>query len=318
MHHAVAVFVLLLAGFHPAFAYCDTWRYDSIAGDVTVINSHTILTASSPAAQFLWDQPTPNPDYSVDLMYNQSRFNSGAGRAFGSFFNGNTWDPATHDNSDNGLNFQLAGPFNNVDKLVLLNDLNFSSAKSDGAKDIRIKLYDSSNSLLGTHSFTALNSGGRQIFSFGQTYNDVASFDFMVDTTYTRVPLQIAEVALGSDTALDCNLLSSLEVSKTATASVFTTGKMKELPAGTVVTYNYVITTTGQTTLNNVIINDVHNGENTPPVPDIENASLVDNGTLGDSTNTTSNGTWDFLGPGDSLTITADYTVSVDDIVLHQ
>ncbi|MCB1439372.1 MAG: hypothetical protein KDJ63_06310 [Nitratireductor sp.] len=85
--------------------------------------------------------------------------------------------------------------------------------------------------------------------------------------------------------------------------------------AGQVITYTYTITNTGNQTLIDLTLGDTHNGTGPAPVPDVESATVTDNGPAGDTTNTiTGDGNWDALGPGDVLTVTATYTVTQEDV----
>lgn len=88
--------------------------------------------------------------------------------------------------------------------------------------------------------------------------------------------------------------------------------------AGQVVTYTYTVTNTGNTTLQNISLSDVHAGSGTPPLPGNETLT-TDNGTLGDSTDSTpGNGVWSVLAPGDVLTFTSTYTVTQQDVDTRQ
>ncbi|MEM8651179.1 MAG: hypothetical protein AAGF54_11665 [Pseudomonadota bacterium] len=88
-----------------------------------------------------------------------------------------------------------------------------------------------------------------------------------------------------------------------------------DVVAGQVITYTYVLTNTGNQTVTNISISDSHNGSGTPPVPLPESAILTDNAPLGDSSNPdAANGVWDRLAPGDSVTMTANYTVTQTDV----
>jgi large repetitive protein len=88
--------------------------------------------------------------------------------------------------------------------------------------------------------------------------------------------------------------------------------------AGTLVTYTYTVRNSGNTTLTNVSLNDVHNGQSTPPVPTNE-LLTADAGTLNDSTDATPNdGVWSVLAPGDEITLTATYTLNQADVDLNQ
>ncbi|MEM8540249.1 MAG: GEVED domain-containing protein [Pseudomonadota bacterium] len=109
--------------------------------------------------------------------------------------------------------------------------------------------------------------------------------------------------------------VTSLSISKVGSAPGFVTGNIQLAPAGTVVTYTFTITNTGNQTIDDVSLTDLHGGTGTDPDPDIDTATLTDNGTAGDSTNAdTGNGVWDELGPLDVLTITATYTVTQADV----
>lgn len=84
--------------------------------------------------------------------------------------------------------------------------------------------------------------------------------------------------------------------------------------AGQLITYTYVVTNTGGATLNNVSLSEAHNGSGPPPVPGAEFLSS-DVGASGDSTDATPNdGIWSVLAPGDSITMTATYTVTQSDV----
>lgn len=88
--------------------------------------------------------------------------------------------------------------------------------------------------------------------------------------------------------------------------------------AGQLVTYTYTVTNSGNTTLQNISLNDAHDGTGTPPVPGNETL-LTDSGTLGDSTDATpADGVWSVLAPGDTITFTSTYTVTQQDVDTKQ
>ena len=81
---------------------------------------------------------------------------------------------------------------------------------------------------------------------------------------------------------------------------------------GDVVTYTYRITNEGNQIVRNVAVTDTHNGSDPAPVPGDETL-LTDAAPTGDSTDATSDGNWDVLAPGDTLTFTGTYTVTQTD-----
>jgi large repetitive protein len=103
----------------------------------------------------------------------------------------------------------------------------------------------------------------------------------------------------------------SLSIVKTATPDT-------NVAAGQVVTYTYTVTNTGNTTLQSISLNDVHDGSGSPPLPGNETL-LTDNGTLGDTTDTApADGVWSVLAPGDVITFTSTYTVTQQDVDTKQ
>jgi uncharacterized repeat protein (TIGR01451 family) len=84
-----------------------------------------------------------------------------------------------------------------------------------------------------------------------------------------------------------------------------------------IITYRYVVTNTGNVTMNAVGVNDAHNAFGTfvPPSGEV----LTDNPPLGNSSDVTANnGVWSLLGPGDLVTFTTNYTVTQQDVDLLQ
>jgi large repetitive protein len=138
--------------------------------------------------------------------------------------------------------------------------------------------------------------------------------DATVDNTATATgTYNAATITSNSDTAsVDITPSSpQLSVVKTAAPSV-------NVAVGTVVTYTYQITNTGNTTVSNVALSDAHNGSGTPPVPGSE-LLTADTGTTGDSTDATANdGIWSALAPGDTVTFTSTYAVTQNDVDTKQ
>ncbi len=116
-----------------------------------------------------------------------------------------------------------------------------------------------------------------------------------------------AETAAASDSAsttISTNPL--LEVTKTADDTT-------DLLLGQVITYTYVVENTGNQTITNVWLDDIHNGSGPTPTPTNE-ALTTDSTPLGDSTDGGTNGIWDTIAPGDIVTFTATYTVTQSDV----
>ena len=82
---------------------------------------------------------------------------------------------------------------------------------------------------------------------------------------------------------------------------------------GDVITYTYTITNDGNRPIQDVVINDTHNGSDPAPTPGTETL-LTDAAPVGDSTDAATNGSWDILGPGDVVTFTGTYTVTATDV----
>ncbi|MGI9350034.1 MAG: DUF7507 domain-containing protein [Rhizobiaceae bacterium] len=98
----------------------------------------------------------------------------------------------------------------------------------------------------------------------------------------------------------------SLAVTKTADLTV-------NVAAGQTVTYTYVVTNDGDQFLSNVALSDAHGGSGPTPTPDNETLTS-DVVPLGDSVDAATNGNWDTLAPGDSVTFTATYVVTQNDV----
>ena len=92
---------------------------------------------------------------------------------------------------------------------------------------------------------------------------------------------------------------------------VKTANPNSNVSAGTIVTYTYVVTNSGNVTIKNIQLSDLHNAAGPAPVPGSE--TLVS--PPGKSTDATSgDGIWDSLAPGDAVTFTATYTVQQSDV----
>ncbi len=134
-----------------------------------------------------------------------------------------------------------------------------------------------------------------------------ASFGALAGSTLT---LPAVNVKAGAD--ITCVLsntkgVPSLSMVKTASPS-------GSVAVGQTVTYTYKVTNTGNVPITNISVNDTHNGTGTFIGPANETLT-TDAGTIGDSTDTTSNdGVWSVIGPGDTVTFTATYVVTQHDV----
>lgn len=110
------------------------------------------------------------------------------------------------------------------------------------------------------------------------------------------------------------NSSASTPISKNPSLTVTKVASPRlNVPAGTSILYTYTVTNNGNVTLSNVDLNDVHTGSGTPPIPGNETLS-VDATPIGDSSDSSVDGVWDTLRPGDSILFTANYTVTQQDI----
>jgi uncharacterized repeat protein (TIGR01451 family) len=89
------------------------------------------------------------------------------------------------------------------------------------------------------------------------------------------------------------------------------------VPAGQQITYNYLVTNTGNVTIFNLTVGDVHNHNGTFPTPGGETIQ-TDVVPLNDSSDMGANGSWDLLAPGDSIRFSSLYQVVQADIDLLQ
>lgn len=86
-----------------------------------------------------------------------------------------------------------------------------------------------------------------------------------------------------------------------------------ERAAGENVIYTYTVTNDGDQNISGITVTDAHNASGPVPVPGAE-AILNDVPPLNDSSDAGTDGTWDLLAPGDSITFTGTYTVTQNDV----
>lgn len=83
--------------------------------------------------------------------------------------------------------------------------------------------------------------------------------------------------------------------------------------AGEMITYTYTVTNDGNQIVRDIAINDTHNGSDPAPTPGSETL-LTDATPTGDSTDAATDGSWDALAPGDTITFTGTYIVTQADV----
>ncbi|MFD2203158.1 hypothetical protein ACFSKV_16390, partial [Shivajiella indica] len=122
--------------------------------------------------------------------------------------------------------------------------------------------------------------------SYTVTQADIDLGDNLVNVVSVSSP-QLAN-PVGSNAVTTVSQVEEIEIEKTAS-------KTTDVQAGDEITYSYLVTNTGNITLNSININDVHPGTGTLSTPSTQDP--IDN-----------------LAPGTSITFTATYTVTQQDI----
>ena len=138
-------------------------------------------------------------------------------------------------------------------------------------------------------------------------FNTNGGGDGDIDNTATA-----AAVYNGSPVSANGSMavLVSITPALTITKTPNTAGPVN---AGNTVGYTYRITNTGNVTVNNVTVADVHGGFGVDPVPGSESL-FNDAAPLGDSTDAATNGSWNVLAPGDTVQFSSSYLVVQADI----
>jgi hypothetical protein len=82
---------------------------------------------------------------------------------------------------------------------------------------------------------------------------------------------------------------------------------------GDQIVYTYLVENTGNVTLSNVVVNDIHEGTALPTTPSrvVTNETLILNGPSGPSTDGATNGSWDTLTPGSRVRFRYTHTVNL-------
>lgn len=145
--------------------------------------------------------------------------------------------------------------------------------------------------------------------SYTPTFAEISAGTNLVNNVSVTTDQFVSE-GFANQTALATTIIlppnPSMTVTKTASSDT-------NVPAGVSITYTYVVSNTGNQSISNIQLNDVHNGSNPAPVPGNETLS-ADNGIANDSTDATVDGIWDRLAPGDQVTFTSTYVVTQTDV----
>lgn len=155
----------------------------------------------------------------------------------------------------------------------------------------------------------------------------IGAFDIGEVWTYAATfPATQARIDSGANVvntvAVTSTQTSPASQSATATTTVTQTPMMTlvksanqagPVPVGQNVSYSYLITNTGNITIYNVTVGDVHNHNGSFPAPGGE-VLQTDVAPLNDSSDAGQNGTWSTLAPGDSIRFSSLYQVVQADI----
>lgn len=197
-----------------------------------------------------------------------------------------------------------------------ISELEFSIALSgtcfscSQSPNVELQIIDSSSgTLLDSDTFNAPNNDQWTPLNLNS--------DVPIDLTSVDIAIVnlVAVGNAGNDIGIDniilrpiyCPSLPDLVITKLADQTV-------NVPVGTLLTYTYTVTNTGNVPISNIQLIDIHNGSNPAPTPSGENLTN-DNGVIGDSSdNTPNDGIWDSLAPGDVITFTGTYSVTQNDV----
>ncbi|MBK8456155.1 MAG: hypothetical protein IPL47_02805 [Phyllobacteriaceae bacterium] len=153
-----------------------------------------------------------------------------------------------------------------------------------------------------TWTYTATYTVTQSDIDNGSTFSNIATFDVAQSGP---IPSNAATTTVTQS--------PSLSTVKSADGASLA----GNVPVGHVVTYTYAVTNSGNVTIADIALSDLHDGLGSPPVPGTE--TLSDVAPLGDSSDATpNNGVWSSLKPGDTATFTATYTITQDDVDQRQ
>jgi uncharacterized repeat protein (TIGR01451 family) len=132
----------------------------------------------------------------------------------------------------------------------------------------------------------------------------------------TLTGVSTLNASLGATVTGTVNITDN-DVAAPAMTIVKTANTPGPVNVGQVITYTYRVRNTGNVVINNVSVNDVHNGNGTLS-PRTGETITLDTAPLNDSTDVGTNGIWQSLAIGDEVTFTSTYTVVQADIDLLQ
>ncbi|MGL4490940.1 MAG: DUF7507 domain-containing protein [Rhizobiaceae bacterium] len=206
-----------------------------------------------------------------------------------------------------------------VTQSVTLTDNGFVSfsvwfSVRDGSRNLAagaVRLRDSSNVIIATNSVAFFTTDPISTWKQASVSNIAVSagtytFEILMDNFHN---VDLASLDFVPATY-------ALEIDKSA-------DKTGPLVAGELVTYTYSVRNSGNWVLNNVNIADVHGGSGTLPAPGSE-ALVTDVAPAGDTTDpaialpSAADGSFNAVGPGDTVKFTATYAVTQTDVDLLQ
>ena len=164
----------------------------------------------------------------------------------------------------------------------------------------------------GTATIPSLAAGTNQTCTLSYTvpqtvFNNNGGGDGDIDNTATAsATYNSAPVTANGSAAVLLTISPALTITKIPN----TPGPVN---VGNTIGYTYRVKNTGNVTVNNVTVGDVHNGFGIAPVPGSESL-FNDAAPLSDSTDAAVNGSWNSLAPGDTVQFTSSYVVVQADI----
>ena len=164
----------------------------------------------------------------------------------------------------------------------------------------------STDSLLDS-SIDTLAPGDTATFKASYT---VIQADIDANLPITNVATATGEPIIGNLASVAGNESVETEAPSPSMSITKTADVTSDVRPGDIITYTYVVTNTGNVTIDDITITDEHSGTGIAPVPGNE----VLTNTSGLSSDSSVNGSVDVLSPGDFATFTATYEVTQEDV----